>query len=68
MDVAPVDMEQLIKEILVYNSDDIEARGLVTEISVPENLPLCNSDGKRIKQIIFNLLNNAVKFTFKGKI
>ena len=33
--------------------------------AVPEKI---ESDPKRIRQIIFNLIGNALKFTFKGEI
>ena len=33
--------------------------------AVPE---IIKTDQKRLKQILFNLIGNAIKFTFKGSI
>lgn len=38
---------------------------LIVKDTVPKNIL---SDEKRIKQILFNLIGNAVKFTFNGEI
>jgi signal transduction histidine kinase len=42
------------------------AKQLEVFYQVPDNLPLIQADEQRLKQIVINLLNNAVKFTAKG--
>jgi len=41
---------------------------LVYSPEKPNNLIQVKTDGNRIKQVICNLLNNAIKFTNQGKI
>ncbi|MCK4480498.1 MAG: HAMP domain-containing histidine kinase, partial [Candidatus Lokiarchaeota archaeon] len=60
----------LVKELI--NLKDtfnvaINEKGLELFMDTPENLIIYN-DKKRIKQILLNLIGNAVKFTDKGKI
>lgn len=40
-----------------------DERGLTVTVNVPDDLPSVYGDERRIKQVLINLLNNAVKFT-----
>ena len=45
---------------------DAENKGIKIEIIVPEDLLFVEADPVRLEQIIWNLLNNSVKFTPRG--
>jgi len=58
---------QYFEEIMMEAKQDVEKKGLVFSYSqIPE--VLINIDGKRIKQVMQNLLGNAMKFTNEGQI
>ncbi len=46
----------------------IESKGLEFKTIIPDSLPILLIDQTRIRQIILNLLNNAVRFTERGNI
>lgn len=44
----------------------IDKAGLTLTLSIPDDLPKLRADSRKLKQIVLNLLTNAVKFTPAG--
>lgn len=62
-------ISQEIKEISRLFSLKIHEKGLAFSTSIEEDVPqVMSGDPVRLKQIIINLVNNAIKFTELGKV
>lgn len=71
MELYEVDfnLEDLVEEAISINLSKIREKGLYISKEIDAKIPLAlRGDSTRIKQIFINLINNAVKFTEKGKI
>lgn len=65
----PLNPGFLCKEVESLMRVQAEDKGLLLSVAVDPNLPACViGDNTRIKQILFNLLNNAIKFTPEGTV
>ena len=71
MDIVPVDyrVDNLLSEVVNMIWLKAHDKGLKFEVSVDPKVPaVLYGDEVRIKQIIINLLNNAVKYTAEGSV
>ncbi len=65
----PFDLRTTVEEIRIISGGRVEEKGLGLEISIDENLPKnVVGDVVRIRQILINLMGNAVKFTSEGTV
>ncbi len=59
----PEDISRLIRETVTALQAEAAANGLTMSASLPAALPEVNIDSHRIKQVLYNLLDNAVAHT-----
>jgi len=65
--IGQFDIADMANEALSYFRSAVDAKKLDLVQEVPENVSV-RADKKRIKQILMNLMSNAVKFTEEGSI
>ena len=62
----PVDLDELVRECRRLLLEKAHDRGVTILTDIPQGLPWLMADRLRIKQIVLNLMSNAVKFTPPG--
>jgi signal transduction histidine kinase len=62
------DVKLLISEVALSLADFASQNNIVVEINIANGLPHMQGDYKRVKQILYNYLSNALKFTSNGGI
>lgn len=67
-DKSTFDINELVLEVVNQYKPNIEDAGLLLALNIPKNPILVNADKDKIKQIISNIIDNAVKYTKKGEI
>ncbi|MCS7179122.1 MAG: ATP-binding protein [Anaerolineae bacterium] len=63
---APTDLALVLGEVLEAYIPQMKARQLEWRLEVADHLPVVEADPLRIRQVVNNLVSNAVKFTYPG--
>lgn len=69
LNLAPLDLRRLLQEVDQIFSLRVSQKGLRLFLDIPEDFPpALLMDETRLRQILLNLVGNAVKFTHRGSI
>jgi signal transduction histidine kinase len=63
-----VDLEQICRSALQLVEGLVEEKPVELQSEIPDDLPNVIADSTRLRQILFNLLSNAAKYTNSGHI
>ena len=65
-EMVQCDLEKLIARLLIFNKSFILKHKITVKTEIDSGLPLFKCDERRLKQILTNLITNAVKYSPEG--
>jgi DNA-binding response OmpR family regulator/nitrogen-specific signal transduction histidine kinase len=68
LDRREIRLQQLIEDVALTVKPLMDEQGNDLEIILPPDLPPILSDETRVRQIVYNILSNAAKFTRNGSV
>lgn len=63
LDKDAIDLHALLAQAMALITERARHKDLYLNFDVPTNIGWLSADGRRLKQVVFNLLSNAVRFT-----
>ncbi len=68
LEQIPFSIDQVIKNVETIMKFKAEEKGLKLQTEIPGSIPIVIGDPSRLRQILVNLISNAIKFTEKGSV
>jgi two-component system, OmpR family, phosphate regulon sensor histidine kinase PhoR len=66
LNFEPVSMRAAAQSVLDELAHQAQERSITISLKIPDELPAVRADAQRLHQILFNLLDNAIKYTHAG--
>ena len=67
LEIGEIDVANFLQTTVSDMKKRFEAKKLGVKVEVPKNLPPLHADENRIQEILYNLLDNAVKYSPAGR-
>ena len=68
LELEDVSLRELVDETLAQMEGQVKEKPVRLRAVVPEGLPLMEADPGKLKQVLINLVGNAIKFTNEGEV
>ena len=65
--ISKIDIKALLNEVLMVLDNMMVKKNLHFKLTIPEILPALEGDELKVKEVLFNLISNAVKYTPDNK-
>lgn len=68
IEITTVESSKVLNDVLGRFSTQMESQGLTLALDLEPGLPALQTDAGRLRQILLNVVSNAVKFTYSGTV
>lgn len=68
LSLAPTNISEIVQEVAKEHKTMAEQKKITLNVHVPSNLPLITADPYWLKQIMGNLIDNAIFYTPRGEV
>ncbi|NND35099.1 MAG: response regulator, partial [Saprospiraceae bacterium] len=68
LNLKPIDIRSVVDVVFQINQSLATAKGMVLINEIEKDIPAALADEDRLQQILFNLVDNAIKFSSEGMI
>ena len=66
LDLEPIELNELVEEAIVQLKPQVERQKLTLEMVMAKYMPVITVDKERLRQVMVNLIHNAIKFNRPG--